>query len=413
MQHRTIDEQEKTTGVARCPIDHEARARQKTAQVVEPAGVPVERDERGVWHIRGFAEARAILRSSSTTQAGFNADMIGGVPGLMNKPMLYQDGKPHDLQRKQTAKFFAPKTVSANYRELMERQADQLVATLRHRKRVDLSTLTLAMAVRVASEVIGLTDSVLPGMAGRLDAFFAQHKDSAWQRFWGRVYGAKPRVLAFFLLDVRPAIQARKRHPREDIISHLLAQGYNDADILTECLTFAAAGMVTTREFISAAAWHFLEQPKLRERYLVASEEERYAMLEEILRLEPVIGNILRRAAADITIESDGKQYTIPQGALINVHVHGANADKSIVGEEPLSLCPARELKDSRVAPSVIGFGDGHHRCIGSYIAIQETDIFLRRLLALDTLHIIHQPSLDWDEMVTGYEIRDFVVGVK
>ncbi|WP_449350719.1 hypothetical protein [Streptomyces shaanxiensis] len=35
----------------------------------------------------------------------------------------------------------------------------------------------------------------------------------------------------------------------DDLISHLLAEGCSDAEILGECLTFAAAGMVTTREF--------------------------------------------------------------------------------------------------------------------------------------------------------------------
>jgi cytochrome P450 len=414
MQSFIDDEQTGSVRSGNCPVDHEAFARQKTARVVEPEAAAVECDTEGVWHVRGFAEARAVLRSNNTRQAGFNADGMSSVPGLMNRPMLYQDGKIHDTQRKLTAKFFAPKTVSANYQSLMERQADQLIAKLQRKKRIDLSHLTLAMAVRVASEVIGLTNSRVPGMAKRLDAFFSLHSSITLpQRILARLYGVRTRVLAFFLLDVKPAIQARKRHPREDIISHLLAQGYNDSDILTECITFAAAGMVTTREFMSAAVWHFLEQPALRERYLKASEIERYAMLEEVLRLEPVIGNILRYATADIPIESNGRQFVIPEGARINVHVHGTNADEAIVGEQPLILCPGRVLHDSRVAPSVMGFGDGHHRCIGSYLAIQETDIFLQRLLALDSLHIERQPSLTWDEMVTGYEIRKFVVAVK
>jgi cytochrome P450 len=414
MQPFIDEEQMGTASSDKCPVDHAMFSGQKTARVAEPENAPIECDAEGVWHVRGFAEARAVLRSNYTRQAGFNADSMSGVPGLMNRPMLYQDGKVHDMQRKLTARFFAPKTVSANYQRLMERQADQLVAALRRKKRIDLSQLTLTMAVRVASEVIGLTNSRLPGMGKRLDAFFSLHSYiTVPQRILARLYGVRMRVLAFFLLDVKPAIQARKRQPQEDIISHLLAQGYNDSDILTECLTFAAAGMVTTREFISAAAWHFLEHPALRQRYLVASETERYALLEEVLRLEPVIGNILRQATANIPIESNGQQFVIPEGARINVHVHGTNADEAIVGEQPLALCPGRVLNDSRATPSVMGFGDGHHRCIGSYLAIQETDIFLQRLLALDSLQIERQPSLTWDEMVTGYEIRNFVVSVK
>jgi cytochrome P450 len=398
-----------------CPIDHGVWSKQKTARIIEPVGIPIECDADDVWQVRGFAEARAILRSNNTKQAGFNAHQIGGVPQMRNQPILYQEGRTHDLQRKQTARFFTPKTVSTKYRTMMGQLADQLITELQRKKRIDLSRLTMRLSMRVTSEVVGLTNSRLPGIERRIYAFFTNSSGQKHLHLshWLHKLYAPSFVLAFFFLDVKPAIQARKRQTKEDVISHLLAQNYNDTEILTECLTYAAAGMVTTREFVSAAAWHFLEHPALRARYLLASEEERHALLEEVLRLEPVVGNILRRATAAITIESNGQQYVIPQGALIDIRVHGTNADESVVGEHPLELYPERTLKVERVAPSVISFGDGHHRCPGSYIAIQEADLFLQRLLALDTLHIVHQPSLTWNDLVTGYEIRDFIVGVK
>ncbi len=397
-----------------CPINHSTWSKQKTARITEPVDIPIECDADGVWQVRGFAEARAILRSKNTKQAGFNADMIGSVPHMRNQPILYQEGRTHDLQRKQTARFFTPKTVSTKYRMMMEQLADQLITELQRKKRIDLSQLTMKLSMRVTCEVVGLKNSRFPGIERRIYGFFTDASSQKQQSLGHRLHTLMTRslLLAFFFLDVKPAIQARKRQPEEDVISHLLAQNYNDAEILTECLTYAAAGMVTTREFISAAAWHFLEHPALRARYLAAPEEDRHALLEEVLRLEPVVGNILRRATAALTIESNGQQYVIPQGALIDIRVHGTNADESVVGEHPLELCPDRTLKVERVAPSVISFGDGHHRCPGSYIAIHETDLFLQRLLALDTLHIVHQPSLSWNDLVTGYEIRDFIVGV-
>ncbi len=410
-----INDQTETGGSAEeCPIDHAAWSKQKTARAVEPVGIPIECDEAGVWHVRGFEEARAILRSGDTKQAGFRAEMIGNVPHMNNKPILYQEGKVHHAQRKQTARFFTPKTVSANYRGMMEQLVDRLVAEVQRKKQVDLSRLTMALSARVTGEVVGLTNSRLPGIARRIDAFFTEgsiRQDQRLRRLFHTI-NARSRVLSFFFLDVKPAIQARRRQPKEDVISHLLAQNYTDAEILTECITYGAAGMVTTREFVSAAAWHFLERPELRRRYLAASEAERHAMLEEILRLEPVVGDIYRRATADITIASNGQQFVIQRGALIDVSVHGTNADESVVGEHPLEVCPGRAIKAERVAPSVMSFGDGHHRCPGSYIAIQETDMFLQRLLALDTLHIVRQPSLAWNDTVTGYEIRNFVVAL-
>lgn len=397
----------------RCPIDHNAWSHQKTARAAEPISTPIVRDAAGVWQVRGFEEARTILRSANTKQAGFKAELLERLPtGIRNSPILYQEGKAHQLQRKQTARFFTPKTVSSDYRALMERLADELVARLQRTRHADLSQLSLALAVRVAGAVVGLTNSRLPGMDRRLNAFFSRDVPT-----WGWNPQALARFLrtqlpmaAFFYLDVQPAIRARRRQSREDVISHLIAQGYSDSEILTECVTYGAAGMVTTREFISVAAWHFLEQPALRARYLAAPEAERQDMLQEILRLEPVVGHLYRRAIADIQLESSGAPVTIKQGEMIDIHIYAANTDESVVSAQPLLLYPGRKLRDDRVSPAVMGFGDGAHRCPGSFIAIQETDIFLQRLLALEGLRIERAPTLRWNDLVTGYELRNFYI---
>jgi cytochrome P450 len=223
---------------------------------------------------------------------------------------------------------------------------------------------------------------------------------------------SQAQLAAFYFLDVKPAIDTRRRQPREDVISHLLSQGYRNREILTECITYAAAGMVTTREFISMAAWHMLERPELRTRYLAAEEGERLTILEEILRLEPVVGHLYRRATETIHLSLGEESITIPQGALMDLHIHAANADERIVGEHPFAICPDRQLHGERVSPELLSFGDGAHRCPGSYTALQETDIFLLRLLALDGLRIEQAPTLTWNELVTGYELRDFPITI-
>ncbi len=392
-----------------CPVDHTLWSQPKTIRVSEP-GAPIEH-KNGRWHIRGLEEARALLRSSSTRQAGFGADFLERIHNS-NAPILYQEGKAHQQQRKQTARFFTPKAVSSNYRQLMERLVDQLIARLRSDKRADLSQMTLTLAVQVAAGVVGLTNSSLPGMDRRLDAFFKQpDKNAGWiVRLWQRLHLNRLRALTFFYLDVKPAIKARKRHLKEDVISHLLSLNYTDTEILTECMTYAAAGMATTREFIGLAAWHFLEHPALRAHYLAASEGARQMILEEILRLEPVVGNLYRRTTEEIHLDSNGQQVIIPQGELVNIDIYQANRDETAVGEHPEMLCPARTLKDERIPQAVMGFGDGRHRCPGSYIAIQESDIFLQRLLALDGLKIERPPTVTWNNLVTGYELRNFII---
>lgn len=397
-----------------CPFDHTQRSQQKTAKVVEPTTPALEKDQLGTWHIRGFAEARAVLRSSDTKQAGFNAEFLEKLPQMMKHPILYLEGKDHQQQRKQTARFFTPKTVSTHYRELMEQLTDQLLLQLQQKKRVDLSQLSLKMAVRVASEIVGLTNSRLSGLTKRLEAFFQAQGHALPKTFIGRLMMLtnQRRTLAFYLFDVLPAIRARKRQPQEDVISHLLANDYKNSEILTECVTYAAAGMVTTREFISVATWHILERPDVRKQYLAAPEAERHEMLKEILRLEPVVSHLYRRATADIQIESADASVVIPQGTLIDLHIHGTNADETIVKEHPRELCPGRAIAGDRVPAEIMGFGDGHHRCPGSFVAIQEADIFLHKLLALDTLRIEQTPVVKWNDMIESYEIRNFIIAL-
>ena len=75
----------------------------------------------GVWRVRSTEAVRQILRQrDATAQAGFNSESIPD--GTMaDQPILFLDGEPHRQQRSKIARYFAPKTVAARYRELIER----------------------------------------------------------------------------------------------------------------------------------------------------------------------------------------------------------------------------------------------------------------------------------------------------
>jgi hypothetical protein len=45
-----------------CPIYRQHLSEQFTAPVVEPVDCPIEKDSFGVWHIRGYEQAQAVLR---------------------------------------------------------------------------------------------------------------------------------------------------------------------------------------------------------------------------------------------------------------------------------------------------------------------------------------------------------------
>lgn len=387
--------------------------RRLSAKPGEPDGPPVERDGH-TWRIRSLVAARQVLRARDrTTQAGFTAEKIPK-GYLRHHPILISDGPLHDEQRRKVGRFFAPAVVAERYTALMETTAGTLLSAATRRGTLLLDDLALDYAVEVTAEVVGLTDSPVPAMARRLVSFFNQPPFDITRPDLGRtpgqwaqaaVNGLVP-IVRFYLADVRPAIRRRRRTPGQDVISHLIAEGYTNADILVECVTYGTAGMVTTREFIAMACWHLLREPTLRDRYLAAGQEERFAILNELIRLEPVVGHLYRRAGAEIAVSDRDGAWTIPPGDLIDVCVRQANTDPDAVGEAPLDLCPARPLP-SGVNAAVLSFGDGAHRCPGQPLAILETDVLLTRLLALRP-EIVREPDLDWDNLIEGYRLRGF-----
>jgi cytochrome P450 len=371
-------------------------------------GCPVHAGPDGVWHVQDYATAREFLRAADTLQAGFGIEAAKRFNGRMRMPVLYRDGAEHRDHRRQTAKYFTPKRVDQAYRDLMHRLADEQCAELRRRGTVDLSKLSFQLAVAVAGEVIGLTDG-RGSMAKRLNRFFDDMPDPQVRGLRALRYQLRGAfsVGSFYLRDVRPAINKRKSRRRDDLISHLLDEGCTHADILGECVTFAAAGMITTREFITVAAWHLFTTPELRERYAAGVEKERVAILHEILRLEPVVANLARHTTTDIPLGD----VTIPAGARVDVGVAAANIDPAAVGDDAESVCPARPLADG-VGDAGLSFGDGAHRCPGAYIAIQETDIFLSKLFALPGLRMVQAPTVQIRPEIASYEVTGLLVTV-
>ncbi len=380
-------------------------ARKIDRGTTEPCPVRVDAD--GVWHVSDFVNARALLRSTETRQAGFGIESSRNM-GNMRPPVLYRDGVEHREHRRQTAKFFTPRRVDEKYRDLMHRYAQQEIDRLQRLGRADLSRLSFTLAVAVAGEVIGLATG--RGTARRLERFF---DESEYQPSWkspGSILRLIDRnwvLAAYYFFDVRPAIRARRRERRDDLISHLIDEGCRNPEILGECVTFGAAGMITTREFITLAAWHLFSDEALRKAYTAGDAGTRVGILHEILRLEPVVSDLLRRTTAEVEVGDE----TIPAGAKVDVSLASANMDTSVVGPDPGQVCPGRELPDA-VGGAVLSFGDGPHRCPGAHIAIQETEIFLTKLFALPNLRLVSAPQTRLRAGINSYEISGTVVAV-
>lgn len=368
--------------------------------------------DRNMWRIRSFEAGRQLLRSRhQTTQAGFTAEKIPR-GYFRHHPILISDGADHDEQRREVARFFAPAVVSAKYGDFIDDRAQTLVDTAVAEGRCRLDEVALHYSVDVTAKVVGLTESSIDKMARRLVGFFRQPPVDLSAPAMGRtrrqwvqaaVNGLVP-IGRFYSSDVRPAIRARRRQRRDDVLSHLLDAGYNTADILVECVTYGTAGMVTTREFISMACWHLLTNSEVGREYIAAARPARLEILEEIIRLDPVVGHLYRRAQTDIDITDGGDEYTISSGDLVDVCVRQANADPQAMGADPETICPHRQRVQGTPAVG-LSFSDGAHRCPGQPLALYETDALLHKLLVHQP-RLLSQPTITWDNVIEGYRVR-------
>jgi cytochrome P450 len=371
---------------------------------------PFERMSNELVRIRGIQLARQILRSDGLRQAGFMAEIANRFTKRGHAPVLFQEGDAHRKQRSATARFFAPKVVATRYRQLMLEQSQRLMKDLRSIGRAQLDSLGLELSVAVTAEIVGLADRWSPGLANRLSSFCNKEQSSGRLASLTRMGLALYRMLRFFFCDVMPAIRSRRLEQRQDIISHLIDQGYSNWEILIECITYGAAGVATTRELIVVAAWHLFDRMDLRMRFLNGDEIDRIAILEEVIRLEPVVGLLYRRAEQNLLLDNNGRAESISAGTLLAIDIRAVNVDPSAAGICPHRLDPDRRIEDHRFPGSLMSFGDGPHRCPGSAVALLESAIFLDHLFRVPGIRLTQMPTMTSNPLIESYELRGAIV---
>lgn len=358
-----------------------------------------------------FGAARAILRSAEMKQAGLGGEDFAFL-NPEHAPVFFLDGEPHRKKRSAIARFFTPKAIETAHQHVMRASTEALIGQLCAKGHGRLDQIAWLLAVNVAGDIVGLT----AGLSERQKIRLARRIEGVLERtrlhtyrglkrqVMNVVYGA--RILKFALLHVRPAIRARRRSPRNDIISHLVAEGYSQAGILIECMTYAGAGMVTTREFIVMVAWHFFERAEMVERFLASDEAQQTAILEEILRLEPIAALLFR-------VADDAQGAALPDGVVPGdtyaIDLRGVNHDETATGPCPFALDPDRAAT-LKVSGSYLSFGDGSHRCPGAQVALTETRIFIDSLFRVPGIRLHRAPTVDWNDSLMSYELRGALI---
>ena len=368
-----------------------ARDDRKSASIAAARAKSDSRAQR----VTDFGAVRDILRDATMKQAGGGADYFD-ISDPEKAPVFFLDGPDHKKKRATIARYFTPKAITTRYTAIIDRVTGEQISTLRQAGSGRLDLMSFDLAVAVAADIVGLTVTDRKKMAKRLATSLSaafHHKFDIVSRL---TVSAKKlfNSIDFFYNDVKPAIRDRRANPQDDILSHLIKIGLSDKAILMECMTYAAAGMVTTREFIVMAAWHMFDNAELRARFTSGSEEQQFAILAEVLRLEPIAAFLYRS-------RDEGDRYALC--------LREANTDAAAVGACPMALDPDRAAK-TKSNGTFMSFGDGAHHCPGWQVALHETRAFLDALFRVPGIRLERAPDIGWSDMLQSYELRNAIV---
>jgi cytochrome P450 family 135 len=175
---------------------------------------------------------------------------------------------------------------------------------------------------------------------------------------------------------------------RADILSLLLqardeqGRAMTDAELRDELVTLLLAGHETTATSVAGALERLVRHPDKLARLTAeidAGESEDYlvAVVNETLRVRPVVPIVVRVLMADVRVG----EHVLPQGTRVVPSIYLTNRNPRVY-EYPQEFRPERFLGEAPETFSWIPFGGGIRRCIGASFAQLEMKLMLATMLA-------------------------------
>jgi cytochrome P450 family 135 len=178
---------------------------------------------------------------------------------------------------------------------------------------------------------------------------------------------------------------------REDILSLMLQARHedgspmSDAEVRDELVTLLVAGHETTATALAWAVERLVRHPakldRLRQEVAEGGEEYLTAVIQETLRLRPVISLVNRTLKEPM--EFGG--YELPAGVRVAPCIYLVHRRPDIY-PEPDRFLPERFLERPPGTYTWIPFGGGVRRCLGGAFAEFEMRVVLRELVRRRTL---------------------------
>lgn len=366
-----------------CPYPHYARLRKHA---------PIHFVESlGVWFVSRHDLVTEVIRDSSTFSSQFPQSVLplseedqrrvaeALAEGLPRRPtMITADGDVHTRYRRLVSKAFSPKAI-ARLEPTVRSIATQLIANWIDDRRIEfVSQFAVPLPMEVIAKALNVPDDRLPDF-------------KRWSDDTVATFGSNPPIedrlrairsvneLQRFFAD---AIEDRRAHPQEDLLTSLLEARVDDDDrevtdkrpldvpeIVSIVHQLLVGGNETTTKLLAEMARLLAEHPD-HWRRIQKDPSAIPAVVEESLRIASPAQAMWRMATRDVEIGG----VLIPSGGRVVVSFASANRDEDHF-DSPNSFNPDRDDLNEHLA-----FSKGVHYCIGASLARLEARIAFEEL---------------------------------
>ncbi|XXX73012.1 cytochrome P450 [Sorangium sp. So ce134] len=329
-------------------------------------------EPNGFWAVSRYEDVVHVLKhpelfSSDTFAARVSTqdERLQREPLVLSEVnVLMSDPPVHTRVRQLISGAFTPRAIARleqRVRAITTEYIDRILA----KDTFDMmDDLAVPLPVTVISEMLGVDPS------HRAD--FKRWSDDSVSAAMGPLPDAEVERLLRSRREMRAyfheMIAARKRQPREDLISDLIRGeveygALSSDDVLGMVVLLLVAGNETTTNLIGNGTLALLENPgalrRLREEPALIP-----GFIEEVLRYEGPAQILMRRATQDVTLAG----VAIPKDAIVLPIIASANRD-------PAQFADPDRFDITREQRGNVGFGYGIHFCVGAPLSRLEGKI--------------------------------------
>ena len=328
------------------------------------AGGPLTPTRLGNWVSTSHSVCESVLRDRRFAVRPEDAG-----PGQPRMSFLDMNPPDHTRLRRLAMPAFSPKAV-AGYSGRIERTASELLDAAGAASRFDLvSGFAAPLPIAVITDLLGIPDSRSADFARYGMLIGSALGGISSLRHARQLQAARAEMRQLF----RQLLELRRREPRDDIVSRLVAAGPDQiipAEMVPMCNLLLIAGFETTVNLISNAVLALLSHPAQWQALCADPGGLAPRAVEEVLRWDPPVQRTGRVALESLELAGQ----PVRQGQRVTTLIGAANRDPEAY-DRPDTFDIMR-----RDGPANLAFSSGIHYCLGHALARSEAAVALRML---------------------------------